>query len=344
MTATLQQHLDFRALSSATEQVLTHTRMWERTHSRTYVQTEEELKEFRAYNDLGTLAFVNMDLEKEEPSKITVQNTKQSRFAKVHYYVEDFNDVETIKRYNELGYVNVSDVAQERGLTNKAMLSKLAFHRNRTSNNIIFVVSRFMKPTWQAIFNAIINNKTVHVRIGNKQYKAVKYLSDDFNTISDLFQYEMKQNMIAWLSQRNRENKELRTLIGTHYYNGKGFEFSQGIKQRPVTVERAIVTDTFCKLWELDQPTDELSYQVALETIQFYINARFAPTRILPIKPGSQLYLDMFANIPSVVLDWLVPLTPIDWSFQATEDADYEEESTYGNEDLLDSLGEDEDL
>lgn len=350
-TNTLDLYLQDKALTSDKEQTLTHSIMWERSHSVPYETTYEDDMQARDYmlygisalvnveadDDFGTLSKINGKSHYTKTVKsddgVTVFHTKQNAKAVPIFYSENANHplVEVCTNAN---YRNVYDIAKERSIKVSAMLSKLCYHRNRQSNIIIFIVDtqRCYKQTWSAIFNAIVNNKAVVVRFGNHSFKHLAYGNEEFNTLSDMFWSAHRENKYQSMSNRKIENEALR------------------LSQLPYTtlnLNRAIVAELVSNLWELDYIAKETDFKVVLETFTAYLKGGLESTRAIGItvkesyeteesylmrqSAGDEL-LNNIVKLPLEILEILVPLLTIE--IRTVE--------SFGNEDYLESLYEDE--
>ena len=312
LTKAEQFTLDLQ-LSSAFEQTLTHSNMWENFHSKPYEQTAEDTADFIEYTKHGLTQFALDETHQNEESVIA--DTKQSAKAKPIVYFENPKiDVEL------KGFLNARKVAESKGITADTYIRKSSFHKNRHTNILLFVLDRCMPTTWKLIYNAMMNNKTVVVRYEKKNYKNIKPGTDDFEVIADAFK-NAKQRYLRLKEIERAEYKQ--SLYG--FYN--------------ITLERKMNLEVLKQLYEIDGTDIE-----CIAMINSYLKAGLAPTLNITasndtdylwntnVQDGDSAYvghssiLDRIALLPMELLEWLVPKLNISYG------ADY-----IGNEDLLDA-------
>jgi len=249
---------------------------------------------------------------------------KNSRAIPV-FYCEDFNAPE-IKQYQSMGYRNILDLAKQNQRPHYEQLSKSSFHRNRSTNIIIFVLSDheqygLKKTTWAAIYNAVINNKTVMVRYKNKQYRNVQLDDANFTELSLMFSEANKTRIDSYVSGLKRKARQ--SLL-------------EDFKNHKLTVESMALADMLSRLWALEPAQDEVDYQILMETINSYIKAGIQTEEIFV---GDLHEEDNEFNIVGRTLIRDINELPLNLkeTLQPLLNIQYTTVEYYGNEDLMDA-------
>lgn len=351
MTDTITLYLQDMQLTSGFEQTLTHSNIWERSHSKPYETTFEEELEQRDYMLNGVSSLVNVEkhvFQGEErtingkkmlvktianSSEVRIQTTKQTAKAKPVFYVEDGYSPKN-EELSKLGYRNAREIAEERSLRVTDMLSKLTYHANRQTNIIIFILdeTKCYKSTWNAIFNAIVNNKSVIVRIGKATFRNVKYGTKAFATLSNMFWNLHRENKMKIAERRIMENKSIRL---------------SELPYTTLSLNRVIVANLITNLWELDNITSDTDAKVVTETFTAYLKGHLESTRAIGItvrehqngvytedeytyqmrKTSGDELLDNIIALPLEIQEILIPLLTIE----------VREVESFGNEDYFSS-------
>lgn len=177
------------------------------------------------------------------------------------YYTENPRD-EHATQYNELGYQNISVLAQMKGNTLKSQFLKATWEHNRHTTFFIFVLDNyyFKTTTWEFIRNAIQNGKVVHVVTPNRKLKNVKMDSKEYAYLYRLFDEK---------AQERRRYARLKSIKDQQEQIKKDFH----IKNENFSQYQKDVITRLAWFYELDVPTSTSDYMLTWETCKAYITS-----------------------------------------------------------------------